>query len=156
MGRMGIACRWCRERAGCRLEAVPKPSLRVRTRYAGNWAKEVKSRRRACLLRKREKEGLTQAELRTRAETCLSLFCGRLANYFLNSEARPVLCPVTLDDAWEAKVKEEGQKVLWRKVKEKVVLDFGGWEADAFDGAFAKLHKGLPRYYGASDSVERF
>ena len=70
------------------------------------------------------------------------------------SEGRPVLCPITLDDAWEAKLKEENQKVLWRKVKEKVVLDFGGWDADGFDDAFAKLHKGLPRYYGASKASD--
>lgn len=69
-------------------------------------------------------------------------------------EGRPVLCPITLDDAWKAKLKEEGQKVLWRKVKEKVVLDFGGWDADGFDDAFAKLHKGLPRYYGASKASD--
>ena len=69
------------------------------------------------------------------------------------AEKRAVLCPVALDDAWKAKVAAKGRpgdpsRVLWRTLKEKLVVDFGGWESGAFEGPFEKLLRGLKLYYG--------
>ena len=50
-----------------------------------------------------------------------------------------MLCPVALDNAWEAKTDD----VLWRQVKKKNVLDFSKWKNKAFDAPFQKLIKGL-------------
>lgn len=60
-------------------------------------------------------------------------------------EGREVLCPVALDDSWKDKLKQSGSQVLWRKVKEKNVLDFSG----DFDEPFQKLLTGMSRYYGS-------
>ena len=60
-------------------------------------------------------------------------------------QGRPVLCPVALDDSWKAKLKQSGSQVLWRKVKEKNVLDF----SSDFDEPFQKLLAGMSRYYGS-------
>ena len=60
-------------------------------------------------------------------------------------QGRPVLCPIAIDDSWKAKLKQSGSQVLWRKVKEKNVLDFSG----DFDEPFRKLVEGMSRYYGS-------
>ena len=57
-------------------------------------------------------------------------------------EARDVLCPVALDDAWEAKTSGPSH---WRRVREKLVLDFS--DPEAFDAEFDKLLEGLKKYY---------
>jgi hypothetical protein len=59
-------------------------------------------------------------------------------------EKRDVLCPVALDDSWKAKV--EGDP-LWRQLTKKVILDFSGWQTEAFGLQFAKLLKGLQINY---------
>ena len=40
---------------------------------------------------------------------------------------------------------------LWRTLQQKLILDFSGWETDAFDVAFSKLLRGLKQYYGPPD-----
>ena len=60
-------------------------------------------------------------------------------------ENRDILCPVTLDDAWKAKM----NNVLWRQVKKSHVLDFSKWETEdgTFEPQFQKLVTGLKIYY---------
>jgi len=60
-------------------------------------------------------------------------------------EKRDVLCPVSLDDSWKAKI--EGD-VLWRQLKKKYVLDFSSWQTEEFDSQFTKLLDGIKIYYG--------
>src|SRR5262249_39720121 len=69
------------------------------------------------------------------------------------SEKRSVLCPVSLDDTWKAKVAaEDGPgdpfRGLWRTLTGKYIVDFTGWESGTFDGAFQKLLRGLKTNYG--------
>jgi hypothetical protein len=69
------------------------------------------------------------------------------------AEGRAVLCPIALDGAWKAKVEAKGtpgdpRRELWLTLKEKLVVDFGGWESGAFEGSFEKLLRGLKLHYG--------
>jgi hypothetical protein len=69
------------------------------------------------------------------------------------AEKRAVLCPICLDDSWKAKVAaEDGAgdpfRGLWRTLTGKFIVDFTGWEARSFDGAFQKLLRGLKTNYG--------
>lgn len=57
---------------------------------------------------------------------------------------REVLCPIALDDSWKEKAKGS---VLWRKVKDKNVLDFSEWQAGGFDSPFQKLIRGMKVNY---------
>lgn len=59
-------------------------------------------------------------------------------------EGRDVLCPISLDDSWKAL-----DHPVWTQLtREKNILDFSDWSNDAlFDKAFAKLLRGLKRYY---------
>jgi hypothetical protein len=66
---------------------------------------------------------------------------------------RAVLCPIALDDAWEAKVAAEEssgdpRRALWQTLTEKLVVDFSGWKTRAFEGSFEKLLRGLKLHYG--------
>lgn len=58
------------------------------------------------------------------------------------AENRDVLCPISIDDAWKAKLENEatGRK-LWRKLTDKAILDFSP-NAD-FETQFGKLLRGL-------------
>ncbi len=56
---------------------------------------------------------------------------------------RDVLCPVSLDEAWKAKVTD----VLWEHLEKKYILDFSKWKTKAFGGQFDKLLKGLKIYH---------
>jgi uncharacterized protein YjbI with pentapeptide repeats len=69
------------------------------------------------------------------------------------AEGRAVLCPVALDDAWEAKVDAsdgpgDPSRPLWRTLTQKLVMDFSPWKTKAFDKVFEKLVRGLRTYYG--------
>src|SRR5262249_27874169 len=69
------------------------------------------------------------------------------------AEKRAVLCPIRLDDAWEAKVAAEDtpgdpERKLWRTLAQKLVVDFRGWESGSFERAFEKLLRGLKLNYG--------
>jgi TIR domain len=69
------------------------------------------------------------------------------------AEKRAVLCPVSLDDAWETKVAAndapgDPSRVLWRTLEQKFVVDFSGWESGGFEGSFQKLLRGLKLHYG--------
>jgi uncharacterized protein YjbI with pentapeptide repeats len=71
-------------------------------------------------------------------------------------EGRAVLCPVTLDDAWRAKVEAKDgpgdpNRQLWRTLEQKVVVKFPRRNTRAFDGAFGRLLKGLKLYYGPAN-----
>lgn len=57
---------------------------------------------------------------------------------------REVLCPIALDDSWKEKVQGS---VLWRKVKEKNVLDFSKWQTGGFNPQFEKLIRGMKVNY---------
>ena len=68
------------------------------------------------------------------------------------AEGRAVLCPLTLDDAWKAKVgAEDGpgdpSRHLWRTLTQKLILDFSEWRTQAFDDVFQKLVRGLNTNY---------
>ena len=69
------------------------------------------------------------------------------------AEGRVVLCPVALDDAWKAKVEAKDSpgdpsRQLWRTLTQKLVVDFSGWNTEAFDESFQKLLRGLKTNYG--------
>jgi hypothetical protein len=68
-------------------------------------------------------------------------------------ENRAVLCPVSLDDTWKAKVEAKGKpgdpsRKLWRTLEQKFVVDFSGWKTKSFDESFQKLVRGLKVNYG--------
>jgi TIR domain/Pentapeptide repeats (8 copies) len=66
-------------------------------------------------------------------------------------QQRDVLCPVALDASWQDKVKGS---VLWRKVKDKNILDFSKWRTKNFQGQFTKLRDGLKVWYGPQATNE--
>ncbi len=66
-------------------------------------------------------------------------------------QGRDVLCPVALDGTWQDKVKTS---VLWRKVKDKNILDFSKWRTKNFQSQFKKLHDGLKVWYGPQAANE--
>jgi uncharacterized protein YjbI with pentapeptide repeats len=73
------------------------------------------------------------------------------------AEKRAVLCPIRLDDAWEAKIAAEDtpgdpERKLWRTLAQKLVVDFRDQEPAAFEEAFQKLLRGLRLYYGPGAS----
>jgi uncharacterized protein YjbI with pentapeptide repeats len=73
------------------------------------------------------------------------------------AEGRAVLCPISLDDTWKAKVDAsrgpgDPFRGLWRKLTEKLIVDFSGWEAGGFNEAFQKLLRGLKTNYGPTPS----
>ena len=68
------------------------------------------------------------------------------------SEGRAVLCPVSLDDAWKAKIEAnygpgDPCRQLWRTLQQKLVVDFSQWKTKAFAASFAKLVRGLKANY---------
>jgi uncharacterized protein YjbI with pentapeptide repeats len=70
------------------------------------------------------------------------------------AEGRAVLCPVALDEAWQAKVDAKGNpgdpsRQLWRALTQKLIVDFSGWKTKAFEGSFQKLLRGLKTNYGS-------
>jgi hypothetical protein len=80
-----------------------------------------------------------------------------MAHHKEKAEKRAVLCPVCLDDAWEAKVDaSDGPgdpfRGLWRTMTGNFIVDFSGWEAGSFDEAFRKLVTGLKTNYGPTPS----
>ena len=62
-------------------------------------------------------------------------------------QQRSVLCPISLDDSWKARVDLAGSSVLWRQIKSKVILDFSSWESEGYHIARDKLIKGLKTHY---------
>ena len=64
-------------------------------------------------------------------------------------ESRDVLCPVALDESWKQRMKQDApNRSLWLPLQqEKHILDFSGWEADAFESQFDKLLRGMKIYY---------
>jgi uncharacterized protein YjbI with pentapeptide repeats len=72
------------------------------------------------------------------------------------AERRAVLCPVALDDAWDAKVKAkdgpgDSNRKLWLTLLQKHVMDFSRWKTKAFEKEFEKLLDGLKLHYGPVD-----
>jgi TIR domain/Pentapeptide repeats (8 copies) len=68
-------------------------------------------------------------------------------------EGRPVLCPISLDDAWKKKVDAKSgpgdpSRPLWRTLTQKNILDFSDQTPIVFDEMFRKLVTGLKLYYG--------
>jgi uncharacterized protein YjbI with pentapeptide repeats len=71
-------------------------------------------------------------------------------------EKRAVLCPLALDDEWKEVVTAKDKpghsnRALWLTLTTKLIVDFAGWDTDAFDAAFTKLIRGLKTYYAPSD-----
>jgi uncharacterized protein YjbI with pentapeptide repeats len=67
------------------------------------------------------------------------------------AEARAVLCPISVDDAWKAKIKAgpgEPSRQLWRTLQQKLVVDFSRWKTTAFEDSFQKLLRGLKTNFG--------
>ncbi len=67
-------------------------------------------------------------------------------------EGRAVLCPLALDDAWNAKVSAKDgpgdpSRQLWRTLTQKLILDFSEWKSGSFDDVFQKLVRGLSTNY---------
>ena len=69
------------------------------------------------------------------------------------AQNRPILCPITLDNAWVKKVEEEENSVLWNQITKKNIINFKGWKKYTFDENFTKLTKGLNRYYGKKNQT---
>jgi hypothetical protein len=74
------------------------------------------------------------------------------------AEKRAVLCPISLDDAWKAKVAAKDNpgdpsRPLWRTLQQKLVMDFHGWKTKAFEDSFQKLLRGLKTNYGPGASA---
>jgi hypothetical protein len=69
-------------------------------------------------------------------------------------ETRDVLCPIALDDSWRTKMElEESNRVLWRTLASKFIVDFSNWKTEReFDESFRKLLRGLKLNY---DSRQR-
>jgi TIR domain/Pentapeptide repeats (8 copies) len=62
------------------------------------------------------------------------------------AENRDVLCPISIDDAWKAKLDNDASgRKLWRKLTDKAILDFSP-TAD-FETQFGKLLRGLKINY---------
>jgi hypothetical protein len=71
------------------------------------------------------------------------------------AEKRAVLCPIALDNAWEAKVAAKDNpgdpsRPLWRTLTQKLVVDFS--KGGGFGEAFQKLLRGLKVNYGPADA----
>jgi len=63
-------------------------------------------------------------------------------------QRRDVLCPIALDDTWKSKLEsDESDRVLWRTLTKKNVVDFSKWKSKAFERAYEKLVRGLSIYY---------
>lgn len=64
-------------------------------------------------------------------------------------EGRDVLCPVALDDSWKSRTfgNDSEERVLWRTLTRKNILDFSKWKTKAFNGQFDKLLRGLKVNY---------
>jgi hypothetical protein len=76
------------------------------------------------------------------------------------AEKRAVLCPICVDDAWKVKVEAceipgEPSRQLWRTLQQKLVVDFSGWETNAFEESFQKLVRGLKTNYGPGASASK-
>jgi len=56
------------------------------------------------------------------------------------AEDRAILCPVALDDSWQA---YEKKQVVMQQVKEKNILNFSKWKTKQFQTQFNKLLKGM-------------
>ena len=66
---------------------------------------------------------------------------------------RAVLFPISLDGAWKAKVAAKDtpgdpSRPLWRTLQQELVVDFSGWESEAFEGSFQELLRGLKLHDG--------
>jgi hypothetical protein len=66
-------------------------------------------------------------------------------------EGRDVICPITIDDAWATHLSkaDHPNRVLWRKLKEKYVIDFSKWRTKTFEQSFRQLTSGIRLNYEA-------
>lgn len=68
-------------------------------------------------------------------------------------EGRDVICPLTIDNSWakESARSDHPNRALWRKLREKVVIDFSKWRTTAFEESFNRLVLGLRVNYDSQD-----
>jgi hypothetical protein len=75
-----------------------------------------------------------------------------LARKVEKKEARPVICPISLDDSWKSKIEPEvPNRTLWMTLTTKNVIPFADWNTDAFETSYQKLLSGLKFFYPPSD-----
>jgi uncharacterized protein YjbI with pentapeptide repeats len=60
-------------------------------------------------------------------------------------ERRDLICPIAIDDTW--KNMETENRTLWRKLREKYIVDFSGWNTKLFNASLQKLVSGLRANY---------
>jgi hypothetical protein len=60
-------------------------------------------------------------------------------------EERDILCPIALDATWQDKTSDPNNpnRALWRKLRDKLVIDFSRWKTKAFNAAFRQLVDGM-------------
>lgn len=64
-------------------------------------------------------------------------------------EERDVLCPIAIDMTWQEKTSDPNNpnRTLWRKLREKLVIDFRSWKTKAFEKPFKQLIDGMAVNY---------
>ena len=81
-----------------------------------------------------------------------------MARHREKGERRDLLCPIALDDTWQAKLNNQTQSArsLWRKLGDKYVIDFSGWKTKRFEVSFKQLTRGIRKNYNPeSPSFDR-
>jgi uncharacterized protein YjbI with pentapeptide repeats len=65
------------------------------------------------------------------------------------SEGRDVVCPIAIDNTWSKYITNENHpnRTLWRKLREKYVIDFSKWRTKAFEHSFRQLIAGVKLNY---------